>query len=265
MLSKALVFVFTTLGVFAVLMNTMPLEFRLATFNPSYTNPAVKQQFEAADVISYKSLGQDNMTYPYSSLANGPEPPDWEAGLPSGQYCEVWWNELEILGLTLQCIQVRHVTRQWWGNSFSALQFKYANGTVIPNILTVDHDKITKDILVSAWDDEKGYSAFYAYGSLTCSILFYPTNRTQTIAQAWDAGKISYSLSYEVNWNQTGINAWTIVAQLLTFQVPNLGVEGPAGTILSMVIAFPFLSLMAYIVYKIIAGLIPFLSGGSGD
>jgi len=34
---------------------------------------------------------------------------------------------------------------------------------------------------------------------------------------------------------------------------------------LSMVIAMPIWSLIAYIVYKIIAGLIPFANGGSGD
>jgi len=260
MLSKAVVFVFATLGIFAVLMGAIPPEFITATFNPSYTQPEVKETFEAADILMYENLGADNMTYPYSSLYDGPNPPDWEAGLPSGQYCEVWWSHDPLSDVPY--IGVRHATHQSYGYDSVPLEIRYVNGTLIS---TPRHAMIEKEILVGAWDTEKGYSAFYASGPISVSVLFYPTNRSKTISEAWDEGKISYALSYEVNWNQTGVNAWTIVAQLLTFQVPNLGIGGDGGTILTMVVAFPVWALIAYIVYKIVAGIIPFLSGGSGD
>jgi hypothetical protein len=260
MLSKALIFVFTSFGVFAILLGTMPSEFITQTFNPKYVDPEVREKFEAVDVMMYDNVGNDNMTYPYSSLEDGPAPPDWEAGLPSGQYLEVWWSEDSYV----KTLEARHATAAWWGWNSVILWPKYANGSWV----TVGGGKwlgIWRDHIVSAWDEEKNCSAFYFVGPVTTSILFFPTNQSKTIGEAWDEGKISYYLSYQVNWNATGLSAWNIVGQLISFQIPDLGVPGVGGTILSMVIAFPFWSLIAYLVYKIVAGVIPLVSGGAGD
>lgn len=269
MLSKALVFVFTTFGVFAVLMGFMTPQFITETFNPSYVDPQVRQTFEAADVMVYDNLGADNMTYQYSSL-NPPDldgdgnDADWSAGLPSGQYFEVWWSE--VAGFWgVRSLEMRHTTKVWYGWAFVNLQIKYLNGSWIgisPGSYSI---RINKAILENGWSAETNCSGFYASGPVTVSILFMPTDQSKTIGQAWDDGHISYMFSYEVNWNSTGLNAWNIVGQILSFQIPNLGVPGIAGTIIGLIISFPYYSLIAYIVYKLIAGLIPFLSGGSGD
>lgn len=267
MLGKMLVFCFCLIGIFALLMATLPNEFITASYvyNPSYRSAEIKEEFDANNLIVYDQTGNDNMTFEYSSLDDGPSPPDWEAGLPDNQFLEISWGYPFVNGiiLTTASMQARHRQRNWfgplaWYSTLADLTF-YSSGIDLGIYLD-------KDELVDSWSSTNNASAFSIKGGqIASSLLVKPYNYSFTIGQNWDNGTLNYLLSYEANLTASGIGAFTLISQLLTFQAPSLGIGGPWGSFLNLVIAIPMWSCIAYIVYKVIAGLIPFVSGGSGD
>jgi len=213
-----------------------------------------------ANVTMYDNLGSDNMTYPYSSMDHGPAAPDWEMGLPAGQYFEVWWSSSGGASM----LEFRHTTIVWWGRTYVSMDIYGVDDTPV-----LFRKRIFGDLfntLTDNWSNDANASVFYTRTPVRSSILLeYNQTAYANWAAAWAAGQMSYTLSYEVDWNSTNINAWSLVGQLLTFTAPNLSMSGIGGTILNAVIALPVWSLIAYLVYKIVAGVIPFLSGGGGD
>lgn len=256
------VFVCCVIGVFALLMALIPSEFITAAYyyNPSYRDLEVEETLNANDLLVYDQSGSDNMTYDYTSLEDAPTAPDWEAGLPDGQFLEIGW------GLTfdfegIQCIKARQRTRAgwypvlWWWSTLDDLKFYSQNGTSLGLF-------IYKTTLEDYFSTTTNGSAFYAKGSqISTSMVVGRYNESQTIGQNWDDGHLDYFLSYDVNFTASGISAWNLVTQLLMFQSPNLGFEGFIGDLFNALIAIPMFCMIAYIVAKIVIGLIPFLSG----
>lgn len=264
MLSKALIFVFSVLGIYGLIMATMPAEFLALRFSGSQMSVVVKERFSVADILVYSNTGTDNMTYPYTSLSY--TPPRWQAGLPTDHYLEVWWSTYPLPHID-KCIALNHVWKGLWfwlyGWDIEGLVL-YPYGSTTP-VDTWQNRFITREIMVENWVASKNGSAFTARGSITANILFTPTDPSKTIGEAFDDSTVSYYLSYAPDMNQTGLNAWTIVSQLLTFQAPDFGIGGVAGLLLNGIIAIPIWSMIAYLIYKIVAGVIPLISGGSGD
>jgi len=260
LLSRALVFVFTFLGIFALLMANMPGELVVQTFNPSYnrSDEEVKEKFKVADLTMYSNAVSGNISYGSSK--------QYDFGLPSGQKLEVWFSQESVATasgyVTFKAFELRHLMHEilgWWYD-YHRLDW------TIENTGRKVYDWVLKGDLEEAWNSEVNASVFTAHcDHITTSVLIMPYNSSWTIEESWDNGYLGYVLSYEVDWNATGVSAWTITAQLLTFQVPDLGIPGVGGTIMSYLIAIPVWSLIAYLVYKLVAGLIPFVSGGGGD
>lgn len=264
-------FVFLLLGMFGLLIGTRPAEYFTLEYQPTAMQKSVREKFDAVDFIVYTNMASDNMTHPYTSLTNGSDPPDWEAGLPQDNYLEIWWS-YEGVPFYADYLEARHTTKNWWGGwDYHYLIWSYLNGTKIYQsglspgqvISAVD-----KDNLVAAWDSAYNVSKFFIRcyaGHISTSILVYPTNQSQTVSQAWDAGKLSYMLSYDVNMTQSAYSAWTLIGELLTFQAPDLGIPGVGGLILGQTISFVMWAMICYLLYKLFTGIVPFLSGGSGD
>jgi len=252
MLSKALVFVFTVLGVFALLLGTMPGEFITETWNPDYRSVETKETFDAANILMYDNAESGKLNY-----SDGPM--QYDFGLPSGQKLEIDW----VIRYGQSYVYLRHLVAKTFGywTNYHNLYIYDMSGVMLQY-----GDKIFKADLVSNWEEDRNATVFNAKcDHITSNIIFQPRNSSWSIGESWDQEKLDFALSYDVNWNATGVSAWTIVAQLLTFQAPDLGIGGVGGIILNAIIAIPTWSLIAYIVYKIVAGIIPFISGGGGD
>jgi len=255
LLSRALVFVFTLLGIFALLMVNMPGELVVQTFNPSYnrSDQEVKEKFKTADLTMYSNAVSGNISYGSSK--------QYDFGLPSGQKLEVWFSQ-ESGYPTFKALELRHLMNQFLGAWYDWHRLDWTTKTTGREVKYW----VLKDDLEEAWDSTVNASLFTAHcDHITTSVMIMPYNSSWTIGESWDNGYLGYVLSYEVDWNATGVSAWTITAQLLTFQVPDLGIPGVGGTIMSYLIAIPVWSLIAYLVYKLVVGLIPFVSGGGGD
>ena len=94
MFSKMLIYLFVVVGVFAVLFASIPGAFFVVPFSSSMgVSKEIAERFDVANVTIYGSVGGGNMTYQWSSYWNHPTAPEHQAGLPNGQYLEVWWGD----------------------------------------------------------------------------------------------------------------------------------------------------------------------------
>jgi len=250
-------------------MGLLPSEIQNLGWSGSSVDVEIQEQFEAADLLAYKNTATDNMTYPYSSLDDAPSPPQWETS-QSGKYLEVIWFEDPNPYFTMHIISLRDVQMEWWGRDYHALTLKNRQGQPISSYGysgSVANTEISKAVLVANF--EAAFNATYFSGRcehlMTNILISYNWSEYASIGVAFDAGKLGYSLTYDVDYNATGLNGWNIAASLLSFQAPDIGIGGVGGIIINACVAIPIWALVAYIVFKLIAGIIPFISGGSGD
>lgn len=259
MLSKIMIILFGTLAMFAILMQTMPAEFYYAASYPESDQQIIKT-FTLANVTIYNSLGTDNMTHPYSSLEDGPDPPDWEVIEMPDHYLEVWWSE--IWGDRI--LELRHAWLAYGGYYYNweILKISYVNGTRVRWGGYVD--MIRKQELLAAWDTSKNYSIFNIGGAITSNILLTPMPG-KTIGEGWDDGDLGYSVTYEWNANATAFNIFNIVGGLFTFNAIDLHIGGIGGTIMNACFNIPLTAALYFVIIKITLAIIPFIPGLQGD
>lgn len=255
-------FIFTFVGIFAVLFAGINSEFY--AYQGDYTasvgmDKDTAARFDLANVTIYANSGSDNMTYDYSSYNDGPAAPDWEMGLPSGQYFEIWWS-LEYLQPTLQAktLEFRHTTEVWWGLAYARMEIYDAAGNGIGQYITPTESGPLSDY----YDDTANASVFQTKNPVSASILIeYNQSKYADIDAAWDGGELGYAMSYELDQNATMMSIWGLIGALLTFQSPALGLTGFAGTLINALIAIPFWVVTAILVLKLIFAIIPFVKG----
>jgi hypothetical protein len=177
-----------------------------------------------------------------------------------GQWLGVGWNDYA----GYRSIYLRHDMGGWIA-TYHGLKFNVDKLRYYPYWIT--NFRLIKTDLTDRWNSETNMSVFSARcDHISTNIIFEIYNSSfATIGDSFDAGFLKYSLSYEMNMSLTGLNAWSIISNLLTFQAPNIGWTGIGGFLINSVIAFPVWAMIAYLLYKLATGLIPFMSGGSGD
>lgn len=250
MFSKLLIFSFCFLGVFGLIMATMPTEFASQAWNAGYIEKEAAEYFSMANVTQYQNVLNFNISYPGSK--------QYDFGLPSGQKIEFWWDQ-KLMGTAgwQKVFQVRHLTDQFWGYWYGwhALEFDRV-------YFSTDKTILFKGDLEHFWDDSINASLFWCEcDHIRTNVLFIPYNSSWTIGESWDNDELKVVTSYEMDWNATGLSSWTILGQLLTFQSPNLGIGGIGGTILNTLIALPVWVSIAICVIKLVQSMIPFIKG----
>lgn len=259
MLTKAVVFLFSVMAVFGVIVNGIPADFtaqQTATYGAA-TDKAVASYFDMNNFTVYGSQAHGNMTgYGWSNktIPSGISPTDW---------IEIYWTRVDVqyVGSTYG-FQIKHATEQWYGRSGHELSFSS------PQLLEMDFGPalVTVNDLVGAWDATYNGSYFDAYCEhLALNIIFQPTDPTKDIFQAFQANAVSFSMSYEVDLNATGVSIWTLVGNLFAFRTPDIGLPGIANDIIGGAVGAAMWALVAIVIYKVTTGIIPWLSGGSGD
>lgn len=247
-------------GVFALLFGFIPGGFFEAEMMSSSlgVDPEIAEYYALHNVTMYANTGAHNMTNPYTSLTDGPTPPDWELEI-SNHYFEVWWTDTYIqAGVPIDALQLRHVEAVWWGWSYHIMDLYY-----IDQINQLPYNTFFRETLSLTFDEDANASLFHSRCDHVSANVFLQFNQTKygNITAAWDAGEIAYVLSYEYDWNQTNINAWTILGQLITFRSPSLGIPGIAGSIFNTMIAIPFWVMVAILIIKLVQSMIPLIKG----
>jgi len=259
MISKTIVFVIVALFTFSSLIIFLPAEFR--STGAFAQAPYVISTLSANDMIIYKNQGADNMTHGYSSLEDAPDAPQWNASLPEGEYLEVWWNQQTIYGIWV--IQINHVHQEWFGWGYKdQLTWYYKNGTQCQDVWPF---MLTRTNLVAAWDSETNSSVFTAKCAHASVSMFFKPWGYDDIGESYDNEALQYGFSYEWNPDASGFAVLGLLTQVLTFQGVGLDIPGVFGGLVDGILGTFLWVVIAFVVYKIFTGLIPWLSGGSGD
>jgi hypothetical protein len=231
----------------------MPTDFQVTSLNAAYVNKEIKETFSIADIQMYDNAASGTFT-------TFPEEDSYTFGLPSGQWLGVGWD---LYGYTTPSIYLKHDMGGWYAN-YHGLAWLIEGREHEPWWMMW---RLVKEDLVNAWNPDSNMSVFSAQCEvITTNVIFEIYNSSfSTIADSFDAHLLNYTLSYDINLTSMAPNAWTIIGSLLTFRAPEIGWSGDMGTVMNFIIAIPIWASIAYLVYKLVTGLVPFLSGGSGD
>lgn len=265
MLGKILIFTFCFVGMFGLLMTFLPTEFTPIPQNEITSK--IRTELYAGNVIVYNQTAYDNMTYPYQH--------DWDFALPAPQKLRIDWSiaiahYTDDWGFpaihTDKGIWLTHLTDVLWGYwyGYHMLEITYHNGTAV----SYDGYVIFREDIVAAWEPDNEWSIFYAQckdGHISMSIVFERYNTSKTIGENWDDGTIGYKMTYDVDYTKTAFSAWSVVSAMLSFVFPTVVVPGVGGSLINGAIGTVMSIMIGYGIYKLITGLVPFLSGGSGD
>jgi len=234
----------------------MPTEFIILGVEASVQDKEVVDYFNAHDVIVYNYTASFNLTYE--------EEHEEDYGLPEDQKLEFWWNDEEYYGIgNIEMFELRHLTKVWlgWWYAYHELEViqPYASLVFDPEV------GLTKDDVIALWDDE----ANHAYCEFQCDhlavkVFIMSANASWTIEESWDNEILNVYVSWNIDWDETGISMWHIMGQLLAWQAPALGIPGVGGLILSRLISLAMWASIGILFFAIITAIIPFIPGWKG-
>lgn len=274
MFTKTLLFVFAFVGIFTILFTGVTSNYyaNQGAYSASAgASKTVANALDMANVTIYSNSGQGNMTYDWSSYHDHPDGKRHQVGLPDGQVLEIWWGSW----VGVRVLQFRHTTENWWGLSYAPMQIYGKDGNpVVMQIapITVNHDSICEDlyntygtfnVLSDNWDNDIEASVFSTKTPVASSyLLTFNDTKYSNISSAWENGEISYIISYELDYNATGLSVWGLLGSLLSFNAPALGLgSSVAGLAVNAMIAIPIYVVSAIAIFKVATAIIPLLSG----
>ena len=229
-----------------------------AVWSPTYyrTDEQVCDFFNAHNITVYDSQASGGLDYPEHDTISG--------GLPAGTQLDVWWDYLTVGHMGVQALGISYETQHWFGGLFEYWTYERLHYTSLKAGVERG-DLIVKTMLEDDFQTVVNGTAYSARCNSGVQVTILYTGNETTIGDSWDAGELNYMLSWELNATASATNMFTLLGQILTFQAPNLGVPSVFGDILNAMIAIPIYATCGYLIYKLIAGIAPWLSGGSGD
>jgi len=241
---------------FAILLSTMPADFRILGIGASVQDKEARDFFTEHDITMYNHTLSLNLTYPESKK--------YDYGLPSPQQLDFWWGEEFVLGYSIGAVlELRHLVAEVWGWWYDwhrlLVQEPYASQVVQPDL------GLTKADILALWNED--YNASYCeFGCTHISVkLFILTfNQSWTLEESLNNGKLNLFTSYEIDWAATGTSMWHIMMQLLAFQNPELGIPGIGGTILTVGFGGALWACIAILAFALLTSVIPTVAGWRG-
>lgn len=236
------VFVVSFLGIFIILVSTMPYQFYLTA--PEYAQYSYPEFFTKED-IEYISFMR-NVTLTAEScedidFTDDAIPEHGERGKVNFKFYCCWMPSLNR-------IFFKHYEWEWW--IFARVHSMYCFNE--PNRV----EFLTKNHLIENWDSDYNASVIYpvSCNCIVTKVWFTDTNETRNnISQAWDEGAIHVIMGFGFDDYETSISSWALVGQLLTFQAPDI------HPVINAIIAIPIWATIAYVAYILILKALPFV------
>jgi len=101
--------------------------------------------------------------------------------------------------------------------------------------------------------------------TLTLRITMSSNSSSYTLPQALSSNApIRVFSNWSYDFSAMGLNIWTLIGTILTFQTIATGVS-ILDAVLNSLISLPIWTAIVYLAYRFIAGIIPFASGGGGQ
>lgn len=100
---------------------------------------------------------------------------------------------------------------------------------------------------------------------VTLKLTFTSNSSSYTLASAMkNLAPLHVFVSWSYDFSAMGANVWSLLGTILTFQTIKTGIATLDG-VLNSIISLPIWVAIAYLAYRFLTGLIPFLSGGGGE
>jgi hypothetical protein len=151
-----------------------------------------------------------------------------------------------------------HVTNTW----------PFTDIPLISHLLVKQDGKnnILRSDILSVYDNSTGGSLVkISCEHISIDLVFRPNDTSETLPTALDNGDpINLSFSYQIDFASMGANIWTVLANVLLFQTIKTG-QSILDYMLNALVSIPIYTSIGYIIYRIVAGLIPTASGGGGQ
>lgn len=231
--STATIFVFlvTFLGVFAVLVNSMPAELYGPTLKETKTRG---EWFPEEDIGFLNYTDSGNLTRGYHT--------DLELGDVN---VVVWWAYYPYNDITIY-----HTWQVlWWWDRHSLDDMPL---TLTDLEAHSPHEGIANQShMVLTCPCQKSYYVYFIYNSTTYA----------NWAEAMTGGELELYMG--MGWND-GIeqqNAWSLIWNIMTFQAPEVFGTGASASVMNAIIAIPLWASFAIIGAIMILWFIPFLGG----
>lgn len=221
-------------------------------------NAEIEAEFNALDLTTYSSFGNDTAEYEYSSYEDAPDAPQWQTQV-AGRIIEVWWGPIPYIGTT-PSFEVRDTEiRNFLGYEYPVM-LERAN--LIINGEALEAGSLNTYTMEAIGIEDNYNATIEVQASYIRTSLIIRANDTMTLGESFTAGVLQYSISYEIDFDAMKPSAWLLIGQLLTFQNPDFGLPDELENIIGYGISLGIYIVVALIAYTIITKLIPTIQGG---
>lgn len=155
---------------------------------------------------------------------------------------------------------VRHITWTLWG----FLETTDTQVISAPANTTETTSRMTKEYALGAWHSALNASVFtFRCDHIKEKAWLFDSNTTRNdLAVAWDDNELALGIGFGYEDYELRISMWEIIGNLLMFQAPVVfDFSGTIATFLNGIIATPFYISFAYLAYRLIIKIIPFVAG----
>jgi hypothetical protein len=237
-LGRPLIFVVLFLGLFIVLIATLPPEF-LSAGMKEYQQYNVPSYFSAEDIQTIKYFKQLNLTAMTYF--------DFNPDINFKFYVQKFgWSGYPRF--------FAHVTWEFFGlMATDSLKIEY------------DDAWLYLDEALLNWDETVNASIFYPVACNHVTMKVWLTDRNisrNDLSVAWWSDELTLGMGFGYQDKEIKLSAWDIIGRLLTFQAPEIfGLSGIFALIVNVIVTLPFYTCIAYLVYRLILMAIPFVGG----
>lgn len=231
-----------------------------AEYNPAVqSDPAIEAQFSMLDLARYDTFRSDNMTTGYTSIEDAPDPPQWNTSILD-RYLEVTW-ELEdfVYNFQLNAITFRDTEL----GDFFGLPLR-----TVKEYLTIYYQDeslgthLWEDVVELTFGELENVTLSMRGTYISADVIL--SGNGLNLSDAWNNNSIGYLINYGIDFSAMKPDAWSLIAQLLTFQDPDFGLPEELEAI-TYPISLAIWIVVAIIAYTIITKLLPTIQGGVED
>lgn len=217
-----------------------------------YEDSFVASDVKASKYIGFNQTDSFNMTYHavYNFLDKtfgGVKLRFYQAGRdnPFYGYRRTFWVEtweFELLGIPL---------------TFSALTEESGDKFLTYEDLARNFDSSTNEVDPITFKNERI--------TLTLGFSKVSGSSSANVLEAWENEEdITVTVNYELNLNAMGVNIFSVMFNIFTFQTVKTG-DLYLDVLLNAIVSVPTITAIFYVMYRLVLGVIPFVSGGGGQ
>jgi len=244
------VFAVSFIGIFVILVVTMPSQFY--TTAPEYQQYSYPSFFNKEDIEYIAFMRNETINLGdiyYSVILDFTDPPEiakGERGTINFKFTVEWYDN--GWAISKQRINFQHIEWEWFTFRRRHPMYCFNEPDKTPSL--------SKANIVANWDEEYNASIIYpvSCNCIVTKVWFVDPNTTRNnISEAFDEGSLIVVMGFGFDDYQTSISAWSLVGQLLFFQAPQI------HPVLNAIIALPIWATISVLIYLLILKAIPFV------